>query len=48
VSPHAVRDSGALARTFAAVGAEIKVPTLSVGVGGTWRSGNAVASMVVI
>jgi RHS repeat-associated protein len=46
VSPHAIGSSGAIARTFGTVGAELKIPTLAIGAAGTVRSGNAVTTKV--
>jgi RHS repeat-associated protein len=44
VSPHATGDAGAIARSYLTAGAEVSIPTLSVGASGTWRSGNAITT----
>jgi hypothetical protein len=46
VSPHAVGDAGAIARTFVTAGAELRGATGSIGAAGTLRSGNAVTTRV--
>jgi hypothetical protein len=46
ISPHAVSNAGSIARAFGTVGAEVKVPTLSVGASATLRGGNAVTTRV--
>ncbi len=46
VSPHAVGSAGSIGRTFGTLGAEAKIPTLSIGVAGTVRTGNAVTTKV--